>query len=115
MDLLVVADTGAAKSIFPLSSLPTGVQTNNLSTKLRAANRMPLENLGTVDIRALFGEGPEAKIEAIVSSDLHGPPLISFRDLLKMGAELRFPVQTHIIKPIETEIYTINVLSLIHI
>ena len=46
-----------------------------------------------------MGVGPKAKIKAVVSSDLHGPPLIGFRDLRELGVELQFPDKTRIFEP----------------
>ena len=109
MDLLVRADIGAAETVFPRSAIPNGTKLSDSDTKLRAANS--LENLGSVSMSVSLGDGPCAKIDAIVSSDLHGPPLISYRDLIKMGCELRFPMNTRLILPVDTPIATIYMLN----
>ena len=80
MDLIVVADTGAAMTVFPRSTLPTLASMGHSFTLLRWANELPLQNSGEVSVTAQFGDGPEAKIEAVISSDLHGPPLIGYRE-----------------------------------
>ena len=113
IDVVVVADTGAAKSVFPSSALPHGTKMSPSSTRLRAANGEELCNLGAVAMTTSLGDGPKATIEAVVSSELHGPPLISFRDLTSMGVELRFPDRTPIMSDsMETGVITsINMLA----
>ena len=98
-NVMAVADTGAALSIFPKSSIPEGTPVQPSSTRLKAANGTGLSNDGAVMISASLGEGPKTEIRAIVSADLHGPPLISYRDMRKMGTEVNFPKGTPVEEP----------------
>ena len=97
-NLVVLADTGAAKSVFPASCLPPSMPISPSSVRLRAANGSTLRNSGEVFVTGSLGVGPKANIKAVISSDLHGPPLIGFRDLRELGVELRFPDRTPIVE-----------------
>ena len=73
LDVLVVADTGAARLVFPNATVPSSTTLQSSSTRLRAASGHALENAGSFKFIGAFGEGPRAKLNTIVSPDLHGP------------------------------------------
>ena len=110
-DVLVVADTGAARSVFPQATVPSSVTLQPSSTRLRAASGHALDNVGSFEFIGAFGEGPRAKLNTILSPDLHGPPLICYRDLLALGVEIKFPKGTRVVEPRSSRFMAVNMIA----
>lgn len=83
-DLLAVPDTGATRTILPLSAVP-GHLIRAYRTRLSPANGTQMETAGEILFTATVGTGPEATINALVSPDLFGPALKSWHDLMALG------------------------------
>lgn len=82
--LLAVADSGASRSVLPTSALPQGITPYPSRVRLMAANGTILNNTGSISFTANAPKGPSVPIRAIVSSDLSGPALISWHDLVAL-------------------------------
>ena len=82
----VVADSGAALTVFPRYLVPSGTPLYSSRTRLKSATGHNLCNDGTITLVGSLGKGKPAQFSAIVSSDLFGPPLVCLRDLETLGA-----------------------------
>ena len=106
-----MADSGAALSVFPREVVPPGTRLWPSTSRLRSATGHPLTNDGTIEVTAVFGSGAGAKISAIVTSDLFGPPLVYLSDLNKLGVSMQFPEGTEMDEEENYEIKPINMLA----
>lgn len=87
--LMATPDTGAARTVLPLSIVPSGVVVGPSQTQLTAANGSPIINAGCIKmimrVISLKGVGRTATINAVASPDIKGLTLIGWRDLIKLG------------------------------
>jgi hypothetical protein len=83
--LVVIPDTGAARTIIPLKAVPAGAVVAPSRTRLFTAGGAPLDNSGTVSFSACVAGGPRTVIQAVVSTGLVGPPLVGCNDLEALG------------------------------
>lgn len=79
-----IADTGATRTIIPIHLVPPEVVVTPSDTHLLAANGTTINNAGSVSITIRTKGGKSAKISAIVSSDIRGPMLVGWGDLLML-------------------------------
>lgn len=84
VELMAVLDTGATRTVFPMRNLPPGVALGPSTTKLRAANGTTMSNNGLVELTLAMKKGKPTTISALVSSDLDGPMLVGFADLVAL-------------------------------
>jgi hypothetical protein len=80
-----VADTGAWRTVLPLSAVPKGTTLVPSATRLVVANGSLLPNSGSLSFSAYVANGPRAVIQALVSPGLQGPPLVGLDDLKALG------------------------------
>ncbi|XP_059082489.1 uncharacterized protein LOC131880009 [Tigriopus californicus] len=83
--LLAIPDTGATRTVLPLTAIPDEALIRPSRTRLSAANGTQMASTGAITFTATVNSGPEAIIDALVSKDLTGPALISWHDLMALG------------------------------
>lgn len=103
---IVITDTGASRTIFPASAVPTNAILQPSHTRLLAAINSTLRNLGTISFYASSNDSPKLLIQAIISADLEGLRLVGWRDLMALNilpSNFPFPIAMRTARVYEDE------------